>query len=621
MFNTLIKTFIENIAKDKLYANVKQIASFHRIQASTGYREAANYCVDYLNKNDVHSHLLSYPTNQQEYVSTYKTFQEWKCEDAYLDIVYPIHKRIADYKDNPITVIQKSIPCDYRNQKIDIVEMDNGNNPEYYEGIDFSNKIVFIHDDFHQYLWVLEKGAIGFISDFIREVKDVRTREDMYDSINYTSFWWKDNKEERKAFGYVLSPRQGDYLKALCREVKEKHKENSLNPSYVQVSCFMDSALYDGFVDVVEATIQGKEEDSILIIAHLCHPYQSANDNASGCSGAMELMCTIQKLIKENKIEKPQKTIKMILVPEFTGTFFYLNDGRDLTKIKYGINLDMIGAKQEETTGPINITNLPYSTPSFVDSLARFLAKQIQVLSKDTNEKLESVIYKDIPFGIGSDHFILCDPMLNIPCIMLGQWPDKHYHTSSDTIDRIDPIVLKFSTVLATSYVYTLANFKDAYKPFIMEEMVLHFSETALQQYKNKKSITSLYDFFKKSAQSLQYETIDFSQLATKFDKYKSSFSNHNEIPTRNFNMPIVDIIDLIIEDKEKIQVYEKYVKTHPAMQIEYALPQVLCDYYTDGKRSISQIANYIACSFDVSEKDIYDYFMMMHDIQLMQIK
>lgn len=346
------------------------------------------------------------------------------------------------------------------------------------------------------------------------------------------------------------------------------------------------------------------------MIAHLCHPYQSANDNASGCSGAMETMCKIQKLMHDNVLEKPKKTIKMILVPEFTGTFFYLKDDRDISKIKYGINLDMIGAEQNETTGPINITNLPHSTPSYVDSFARVIATQIKSLSK---EELGNVKYQDIPFGIGSDHFILSDPMVNIPCIMLGQWPDKHYHTSSDTINRIDPTVLKFSTVIASSYVYGLANFKEGYKPYVMEEMISHFISERSLLHTRKKDILSTYDFFEKSLRTLDYKTINLSHLQSKFIKFKNNFNSYSQIPIRKYDTPFTDISDFIIHDNDKLTIFNEYTNTHKSMQIEYALPQVLCDYYTDGIKTISQIAEYITCEFDdIEEKDIYDYFMMM---------
>ena len=42
-----------------------------------------------------------------------------------------------------------------------------------------------------------------------------------------------------------------------------------------------------GTYQVVTAGISGRTRGQVLILAHLCHPQWSANDNASGCAAAM----------------------------------------------------------------------------------------------------------------------------------------------------------------------------------------------------------------------------------------------------------------------------------------------------------------------------------------------
>jgi aminopeptidase YwaD len=61
------------------------------------------------------------------------------------------------------------------------------------------------------------------------------------------------------------------------------------------------------------------------------------------------------------------------------------------------------------------------------------------------------------PFSGGSDHYILSDPSVGVPTPMLIQWPDKFYHTSEDTLDKVDPAMLARIGVLATTYAYFLA--------------------------------------------------------------------------------------------------------------------------------------------------------------------
>ena len=66
------------------------IAQFHRVQASPGLREAANYCVDVFKRNGVmNAKVLSYPATDETRYWHYKLFQEWNIEDAELNVSSP----------------------------------------------------------------------------------------------------------------------------------------------------------------------------------------------------------------------------------------------------------------------------------------------------------------------------------------------------------------------------------------------------------------------------------------------------------------------------------------------------------------------------------------------------
>ena len=68
----------------------------------------------------------------------------------------------------------------------------------------------------------------------------------------------------------------------------------------------------------------------------------------------------------------------MILVPEFTGTFHYLYDGRKWEKYVAAINMDMIGARQDDINGPITLTHLPYACASICGELGSLLLDEIK---------------------------------------------------------------------------------------------------------------------------------------------------------------------------------------------------------------------------------------------------
>jgi hypothetical protein len=61
------------------------------------------------------------------------------------------------------------------------------------------------------------------------------------------------------------------------------------------------------------------------------------------------------------------------------------------------------------------------------------------------------------PFSGGSDHAIFSDPKVGVPTPMLMQWPDRYYHTSADTPDKVSPDILRRIVIASSVYAYTCA--------------------------------------------------------------------------------------------------------------------------------------------------------------------
>ncbi len=631
----IISIIRKEVSAKRLMQSVKEVSCYHRVQASQGYRDAAMHCREYLRSLGIQADILSYDANGKDFVGPYKLFQEWNIEKAYCDVLYPIEKRIADFSLEPISVIQKSYPCDV---EAEVVLMDKGSDPKGYDDIDFHGKIIFIHEHFKEYAWVVqERGAIGYISDFYQEVPFIRNREEMQDSLSYTSFWWKHTEEEVKAFGFVLSPRDGKELSLLCEQVRKDYADHRCESPYIRVHAVVRSKLFDGHYDVVEATLPGKSEDTILIIAHLCHPCASANDNASGVSGGMEILRSLHTLIEKGKLAPLQQTVKLILVPEFTGTYGYLSD-HDIRKLKAGINLDMIGGRQTEGYGPITVTHLPHALPSFVDHVASMIMKQVQMEDQSVEDmKMSMIRTSDHLFQLGSDHSVLCDPMVDIPCIMLGQWPDKNYHTSTDTLDKIDPIVLKLSAVTAAAYAYALANHAIVKEQLLLEMRMQYVQEMnhiadgyVKQDRKNaftrlctyyRESLKSFYDYEQLPAEPTELDHFSVLCSMYPFEEHPVSYpSAYEQVPVRMFCFPISDLEDHMLHDNEMQTAYRQFHKEHPIMAEDHCTMQALCDYYVDGKRTIAEIYECVKAETGHGmPEDILAYITIMQKLKLMR--
>ncbi len=458
------KMFREAVSEKRLLNVVKEVSNFHRIQASPMFREAAEHVKKICDGYGLEARILSYKADPKVWYLQSKMFQEWSVKAATLDLVDP-ETRLCDYSSEPISLIQKSYPIDLRKKPAELILLDEGPDEAAYPDIDFTGKWVFVRQHISNFDWVYRRGALGLVTDFIMETPS-RKRSDLYESLTYTSYWHTHLKDEPQRRGFVLSPKAGDRLAELCRKKwKEEH-------AYLRVRPFIDSKLYNGHIEAVEAVIRGKDEKNVYLTAHLCHPRSSCNDNASGVSASLEAMNVINTLIREKKLKKPKHTIRMVLIPEYTGTFAYLSDHNDYENGLGAMNLDMVGGKQTRFYGPITLTKTPLAAPSLISELSAWaMAEAGKEAVSHGGEPIAMTNHTTAPHSGGSDHTVYCDPTIDIPCCMLGQWPDLNYHTATDTLDVIDPSVLKFSCLTAVNFAWALANLTAKDLPYVFEEL------------------------------------------------------------------------------------------------------------------------------------------------------
>ncbi|MFN2289657.1 MAG: DUF4910 domain-containing protein, partial [Anaerolineae bacterium] len=446
--NRLAQTFEliwKTYSGEAAWQTVSDLCRFHRIQASPGHRLAAQLLQQRLIRDGLEAEILSYPADEGTRFWAWSSFQEWDCTDATLHLVAPEEqaRELANFRASPISLIQRSMPFE---GEAEVVLLEDGEEEGDYEGLDIAGKVVVSRGELSR-VWELaikERGAAGILFDGMRPVIPVRPEGDLADIRQYTSFWWQPG--DAQGFGFVLTPRQGQALRRLLREGKSTDSGGA--GQTVRVRARVDSRLYDGRLEVLQATIAGQTDDEIVVVAHLCHPRPSANDNASGAAAALEAARTLQALIASGDLPRPMRTIRFLWLPEMSGTFAYLA-GREaeLDRLVAGLNLDMVGEDQDQTGSSWLIERPPDAAASFAPELLARLRDELPALrdAADVSPSHTGIggypLYRqaEVPFSGGSDHYILSDPSIGVPTPMLIQWPDRFYHTSADTPDRTDP--------------------------------------------------------------------------------------------------------------------------------------------------------------------------------------
>lgn len=449
MFKEWTKEIREELSGRQAYRYADRIAQYHRIQASPGYREAANEVIRMLKRDGVHAELVSYPATFGERFLSHKSFKEWKCSLAELWIEGPKRKRLARFSEEEISVIQRSVSTPKEGIVAELVVIDHAEEESSYKGLDLKGKIALVNGNVQivHALAVEKYGAAGLIFDNLNDYYPIRTRMDLPDARQYTSYWWH-HEDEVKSFGFVVSPRISQELKQLAQH------------GIVQLRALVEAELVDGSFENIEYFIPGKNENEILIVSHLCHPYPGGQDNSSGPGTLMEVMRTLTRLIQEGGLREPELGIRFLLMPEMTGTAAYFEQHPDRIKQTVAaLNLDMVGADQSKGGGPLCIEQPSIATPTFVD---QFVFKLVEDLSTNTSNfsrttSYSTVHYVKTRFSGGSDHYIISDPTVGIPCPMLIQWPDKHYHTTADTTNHLSEEMMKLVGICTALYAYGLA--------------------------------------------------------------------------------------------------------------------------------------------------------------------
>ncbi len=453
--------------------DVAAIIRHHRIQASPGHRAAAHYVLAELQKAGLDAHIETYPANYQTKFWESRSFQEWEATSAALHLIEPEGqaRKLADFREEKISLIQRSIPFQ---GEAEVVLLEDGMEVADYEEVDVAGKIVLSKGAVNRVreLAVERFGAIGILFDGMNLAPPVRQPMDLADARQYTSFWWTG--QEKQCFGFVLTPRQGQWLRGLLKKGRAR------------VGVDIQARFYDGEIEVVTAVIPGTShpEEQTLLVSHLCHPQPSANDNASGDAANLEAARTLKRLIDSGQLPPPKRSIRFLWMPEMTGSFAYLSRHEDeISNMIAGLNLDMVGADQEQTGAVMVLERPPDAAASFTVDLVERLREELfdDVQTYGGLGSYPHFRYTTSVFTGGSDHYIFSDPTVGVPMPMLIQWPDKFYHSTFDTLEKVSPATLNRSGSLAATYAYFIASAGEKETTWLAYEMLARFQARQAQ--------------------------------------------------------------------------------------------------------------------------------------------
>lgn len=432
-------TALNELVRHELSGNsakgyVARISSFHRIQGSPMFREALEWLRQEAERVGLEDlRVESYPADGEHRYWTHYSPPGWRVRGAELRMVAPQEKLLVRFEDVPQSLHTFSNGTPPEGVTADLIDVGSGLTSKDYEGKDVRGKMVlasgkgeYVHGPA-----VIQRGAAGVITDSVIELPHVRESLDVPDAHGYQGIWPKARDIPKVRFGFSITKRQGNHLRALLSEGR-----------VVRLRAHVDAELFPSTLDLLTGVIKGssKPEEEIMLMAHLCHPKPSANDNASGCACLLEVARTLCALVRSGRMSRPARTIRFMWMPETAGSVAYLSSHEDSSsRIVAGINLDMVGEDQELCRSTLNLDCTPDSLPSYLNDLVYSVLEECaREYDRQTHFGQASTFrFAFTRFSGGSDHTEFNEAGVGVPCVMLLQWPDMFYHTSMDTIDKV----------------------------------------------------------------------------------------------------------------------------------------------------------------------------------------
>ena len=577
MFRKVLEDSKREVSGKNAKEYVSEIIKFHRIQVTEGYNKAASLCKKIFEENGIETEILEYDSDGKKMYLGFLSPEGWSIKKGILRID---DKEYANFEKENISVIQRSIPF---KGEVDLIYAEK--EEDFKKGY-----LVFTHDFKKGKDFARNYGCLGIVTD------ENRSKFDAPDSLQYLSFWGE------KLFGFVISPREGEKLEKELKKGKKK--------TYVEI----ESSFFPSKMKIVSAKIEGEKDEEIILISHLCHPKPGGNDNASGVGLSLE----IARVLK--KFKKPKRGIRILLVPEVHGTAAFISENRNFL---CGLNLDMVGENQFLCNSPLLIEKTPDATPFFGNYLLQEILEEVkkEVSNFQNTFKYPLFMSSVTPFSGGSDHWILSDPTVGIPTPMLIHWPDKFYHTSFDTIDKVDEKELKRVGVIATTYLYFIANMGKKEAEWLArlvtqraKQRILESSDIDYTVEIEKKNLDSIKRMENIDVENLKKEIEDLSNFERKNIKVKEKKIKKGIIPKRKFIGPISlskTLLEMPLNEKKKFtEKMEKYKDFKGTLE--------LAVFWADGNRNIYEISKNVKNEIGKVNTDFliwYFEFLEKHDL------
>ncbi len=401
----------------------------------------------------------------------------------------------------------------------------------------------------------VKSGAVGILNDYFPLFPGVR---DSRDEMRGVHRWdCMSRRKDAKLFAFSLAPEQGDML----REMSKRGEKIVLHAE-------VDAGDCEGSLYVISGAVLGSDPTApeIILYGHLDEP--GANDNASGCGGLLELGRALTEAIESGRLERPKNTIRIVLGPEYHGSMGYIHYHPDRPRLAL-LAADMIGNETLDRTH-ITVTLDPLSNYSYADAAILLANRRFDEFSGNTH------LCDTEPFWAGSDNYV-ADPSLETPALGYMNYPAQSYHSSLDTMERIEPEILKRNTLIVGDFAYILATADTE----VCDELAVEIKKLCdklTADAKTPRRLTLCKETYARALHSLK-------RLVPDYETGVPLVETHEEMPDYASALGADRVPTRIVKGPLRFATYPGVGRTG-ALNLNHSTPL----QWTDGKRNIWDI-------------------------------
>ena len=494
---------VNEISGDNAYDHLRDLTKFHSpAGVDRDFKRAAAWIADKAKEAGLEDvHYIEMPSKRVPWSPI--SAEAWLIEEK---DGKKIETKLGSYKEVATVIADNSRPVD---TEAELLDVGAGTNESDYTGKDVKGKILLASGSPSEVekLGVWKKGAIGILSYATSRVNPI----DFPDQIAWQRVNSKADKETGKepSFAFVVSYRRG-------LEIKDKFTAHGISNqpgmggvdtktavSAPRVRVKIESEILPQSTHgIVEGWIKGSKnhDQQVVLTAHIQEERFSANDDRSGCANVLEIARALTTLIKQGKLQRPERDIRFWWVNEIDGpyTYFALNPD-ERKKIWVDINQDMVGTNNKVGMHSRiqHVSRTPWSRPTFFNDVMEsiitslYYGNNAYITAKQSagvvsaSDWYSRPIYSNlgtrdrysveiISHMNNTDHMVFDDNWVAATHggITFTNWPDDYIHSSDDDMWQMDRTTFKRNAVAVTAMALFMANAGEKDVPALQNAVV-----------------------------------------------------------------------------------------------------------------------------------------------------